>query len=85
MLGPAGIARRCAAALVCAALGGCSLLSSPATRSPGSGPGQRYTLAMMNSLNGHGGYHAGTNTVTQVAAILFRGHQVQAPQVSATP
>jgi hypothetical protein len=50
-----------------------------------AGPRQRYTLAMMNSLNGHGGYHAGTETITQVAAILFRGHQVQAPEVSATP
>jgi hypothetical protein len=50
-----------------------------------AGPRQRYTLAMMNSLNGHGGYHAGTDTLTQVAAILFRGHQVQAPKVSATP
>ena len=50
-----------------------------------AGPRQRYTLAMMNSLNGHGGYHAGTETVTQVAAILFRGHQVQAPKVSASP
>ena len=50
-----------------------------------AGPGQRYTLAMMNSLDGHGGFHAGTDTVTQVAAILFRGHQVQAPKVSATP
>ena len=50
-----------------------------------AGPRQRYTLAMMNSLNGHGGYHAGTDTITQVAAILFRGHQVQAPNVSATP
>ena len=50
-----------------------------------AGPGQRYTLAMMNSLNGHGGYHAGTGTLTEVAAILFRGHQVQAPKVSATP
>jgi hypothetical protein len=50
-----------------------------------AGPGQRYTLAMMNSLDGHGGYHAGTDTLTQVAAILFRGHQVQAPSVSATP
>jgi len=50
-----------------------------------AGPGQRYTLAMMNSLNGHGGYHAGTDTLTQVAALLFRGHQVQAPKVSATP
>jgi hypothetical protein len=50
-----------------------------------AGPHQRYTLAMMNSLNGHGGYHAGTDTLTEVAAILFRGHQVQAPKVSATP
>jgi hypothetical protein len=50
-----------------------------------AGPGQRYTLAMMNSLNGHGGYRAGTDTLTQVAAILFRGHQVQAPTISATP
>ena len=50
-----------------------------------AGPRQRYTLAMMNSLDGHGGYHAGTDTVTQVAAILFRGHQVRAPKVSATP
>jgi hypothetical protein len=50
-----------------------------------AGPGQRYTLAMMNSLNGHGGYHDGTDTLTQVAAILFRGHQVQEPKVSATP
>jgi hypothetical protein len=50
-----------------------------------AGPRQRYTLAMMNSLNGHGGYHAGTETITQVAAILFQGHQVQEPRVSATP
>ena len=50
-----------------------------------AGPAQQYTLAMMNSLNGHGGYHAGTDTLTEVAAILFRGHQVQAPKVSATP
>jgi hypothetical protein len=50
-----------------------------------AGPGARYTLAMMNSLDGEGGYHAGTNTVTQVAAILFQGHQIPAPQVSATP
>ncbi len=50
-----------------------------------AGPRQRYTLAMMNSLDGHGGYRAGTDTLTQVAAILFRGHQVQAPKVSATP
>jgi len=50
-----------------------------------AGTGARYTLAMMNSLNGQGGYHAGTDTVTQVAAILFQGHQIPAPQGSATP
>jgi hypothetical protein len=50
-----------------------------------AGAGERYTLAMMNSLEGEGGYHAGTNTVTQVAAILFQGHQIPAPQGSATP
>jgi hypothetical protein len=50
-----------------------------------AGPGQRYTLAMMNSLNGHGGYHDGTDTLTQVAAILFQGHQIRAPTVSPTP
>ena len=50
-----------------------------------AGPGARYTLAMMNSLEGEGGYHAGTNTVTQVAAILFQGHQIAAPHGSATP
>ena len=50
-----------------------------------AGPGERYTLAMMNSLDGEGGYRAGTETVTQVAAILFRDHRVAAPQVSATP
>jgi hypothetical protein len=50
-----------------------------------AGPRQRYTLAMMNSLNGHGGYPAGTDTLTQVAAILFRGHQGPAPTVSPTP
>lgn len=37
------------------------------------GPGQRYTLAMMNSLNGEGGYDTGRATVTQVAATLFAG------------
>jgi hypothetical protein len=50
-----------------------------------AGPRARYTLAMMNSLNGEGGYHDGTDTVTQVAAILFRGHRVPAPRVEATP
>jgi hypothetical protein len=50
-----------------------------------AGPGARYTLAMMNSLQGQGGYHDGTTTVTEVAAILFRGHPVPAPTLQATP
>jgi hypothetical protein len=40
---------------------------------------------MMNSLDGHGGYRAGTETLTQVAALLFQGHQTAAPKVRATP
>jgi hypothetical protein len=50
-----------------------------------AGPGEEYTLAMMNSLNGQGDYADGTQTVTQVAALLFRGHHIPAPRVSATP
>lgn len=38
-----------------------------------AGPGQRYTLAMMNSLNGQGGFDAGRETITHVAALLFAG------------
>jgi hypothetical protein len=50
-----------------------------------AGPGARYTLTMMNSLNGQGGYPEGTNTVTQVAALLFQGRHVPAPALEATP
>lgn len=35
------------------------------------GPGQRYTLAVMNSLNGHGGYSDGKTTDNEVAKLLF--------------
>jgi hypothetical protein len=37
------------------------------------GPGQRYTLAIMNSLNGQGGYAEGTATDSRVAQLLFSG------------
>lgn len=37
------------------------------------GPGQRYTLAVMNSLNGHGGYADGRATDSEVAKLLFAG------------
>ena len=37
------------------------------------GPGQRYTLAVMNSLGGHGGYADGRATDSEVARLLFAG------------
>ena len=37
------------------------------------GPGQRYTLAVMNSLNGAGGYDDGRATDTRIAQILLGG------------
>ncbi|SDC49236.1 Beta-lactamase class A [Actinokineospora iranica] len=37
------------------------------------GPGERYTLAIMNNLRGQGGYDEGKATTTEVARILFAG------------
>jgi hypothetical protein len=37
------------------------------------GPNARYTMAIMNSLNGNGGYDEGTETVSQVAQLIFGG------------
>jgi hypothetical protein len=37
------------------------------------GPGERYTLSLMNSLDGEGQYDAGVATVTKVSALLFAG------------
>jgi hypothetical protein len=50
-----------------------------------AGPDARYTLAIMNHLDGEAGFRAGADTLTQVAAILFQGHQIPAPDFSATP
>jgi hypothetical protein len=50
-----------------------------------AGPNQRYTLAIMNNLNGKGGYHEGVNTDTQIAALLFQGHQIAAPTTQPSP
>lgn len=36
-----------------------------------AGPGQRYTLAIMNSLEGEGGYDDGVQTTTRLAQILL--------------
>ncbi len=37
------------------------------------GPGERYTLAVMNNLRGKGGYDAGKATVTEVSRLIFSG------------
>lgn len=41
-----------------------------------AGPGQRYTLAVMNSLNHHGGYDDGRTTDSHIAELLFRGRSL---------
>ncbi|OLF16980.1 tat pathway signal sequence [Actinophytocola xanthii] len=38
------------------------------------GPGERYTLTVMNALHGEAGYTAGRATVTAVARLLFAGY-----------
>ncbi|HUK67293.1 MAG TPA: tat pathway signal sequence [Streptosporangiaceae bacterium] len=50
-----------------------------------AGPGARYTLSMMYDLEGNGSFSDGANTLTQVAALLFRGHPTAAPTIQATP
>jgi beta-lactamase class A len=40
-----------------------------------AGPGQRYTLAVMNSLGTAGGYDDGVETTTQLARVLLAGRQ----------
>lgn len=40
------------------------------------GPGQRYTLTVMNSLNGHGGYDDGQTTDSHIAQLLFTGRSL---------
>jgi beta-lactamase class A len=38
-----------------------------------AGPGQRYTLAIMNSLGGQGGYDDGAETTTHLSSVLLGG------------
>jgi hypothetical protein len=38
------------------------------------GPDERFTLTVMNTLHGQGGYTSGRATVTQVAHLLFAGY-----------
>jgi hypothetical protein len=50
-----------------------------------AGPHGRYTLAMMSEIPGADGYEIGANSLTQVAALLFRGHHTGAPPSRPTP
>ena len=49
-----------------------------------AGPAQEYTLAVTDNLHNYGGtgprgFFYGTNTLTQIASILFQGHHTAAP------
>jgi hypothetical protein len=57
-----------------------------------AGPDQEYSLSIMYNLGGYGnagdvGFNYGINTLTQIASILFQGHQTSQPtaQASAVP
>ncbi|HCU95399.1 MAG TPA: tat pathway signal sequence [Actinobacteria bacterium] len=50
-----------------------------------AGPGARYTLAIMDEVSAHTGFRVGTNTLTQISALLFRGGHVPWPAAEATP
>jgi hypothetical protein len=58
-----------------------------------AGPHERYTLAIMYDLGSYGergdtGFDFGTNALTQISALLFKGHRTvmaPAPQASAVP
>jgi hypothetical protein len=49
-----------------------------------AGPGEQYTLAIMDNLGG-GTFHEGSNTLTQISALLFQGHHAPQPVAQATP
>jgi hypothetical protein len=50
-----------------------------------AGPGEKYTLAIMDNLGGAGDFHQGSTTLNEIASILFRGHLSPAPTAEATP
>jgi hypothetical protein len=50
-----------------------------------AGPHERYTLAIMDDLGGGETFHDGSNTLTQIAGLLFRGHHAPQPVAEATP
>jgi hypothetical protein len=50
-----------------------------------AGPHERYTLAIMDNLDGAGDFHQGSTTLSEIASLLFRGHLGPAPTAEATP
>ena len=50
-----------------------------------AGPGERYTLAIMDNLGGAGDFHQGSTTLSEISSLLFRGHLGPAPTAEATP
>jgi hypothetical protein len=50
-----------------------------------AGPNERYTLAIMDDLKGAGDFHEGSDTLSQVASLLFQGRYGPAPVAEATP
>jgi hypothetical protein len=50
-----------------------------------AGPHEQYTLAIMDDLPDGQTFHDGSNTLTQIAGLLFRGHHAPQPVARATP
>jgi hypothetical protein len=50
-----------------------------------AGPHERYTLAITDDVGGGETFHDGSNTLTQVASLLFSGHHAPQPVAEATP
>jgi hypothetical protein len=50
-----------------------------------AGPHERYTLAIMDDVGGGETFHYGSNTLTQIASLLFNGHYAPQPRAVATP
>jgi hypothetical protein len=50
-----------------------------------AGPRARYSLAVMDDLEGSADFHQGTDTLDQISALLFKGHFGPEPTIEATP
>ena len=50
-----------------------------------AGPHERYTLAIMDNLDGAGDFHQGSTALSEISSLLFRGHLGPAPTAEATP